>query len=399
MKLRVLVMTTYYHPIIGGVETHARQLVRHLNQRGFSVQVVTKRIHPDDPAEDHVDAIRVRRVGPAGERRASGKWMAIPSFFSQTLALQDHVDAIVCVDYRGIGIAAVLAGRKLGRPVILQAATAGVLASAAEHDASGVPAESALVRLIKAPARAMYRRGDQFVCIGRDIERETLNAGIPRDRVHYLPHGVDLQRFRPATVDEQSQIRKAEGWPSDRPIVLFVGRLSTEKGVLDLLDAWRLLDDGRSWLVLVGPDMPAHPWDAGAKARAFIEEYRLQDRVRLYGPSTDTARLYRAAEVFVQPSHFESFGISVIEAMASGIPVIAAKVGGMRDFLVDGENALLHEPRSPLAIAAALRRALGDAGLRSQLAAAALRTVHQQFDEQALFDRYAALIESGVKDH
>jgi glycosyltransferase involved in cell wall biosynthesis len=399
MKPRVLVMTTYYHPVIGGVETHARQLVRHLNQRGFGVQVVTKRIHHDDPAEDHVDAIHVRRVGPAGERRASGKWIAIPSFLYQTLALQDHVDAIVCVDYRGIGIAAVLAGRKLGRPVILQAATAGVLASAAEHDASGVPVENALVRLIKAPARAMYRRGDKFVCIGRDIERETLNAGIPRDRVHYLPHGVDLQRFRPATVDERSQIRKAEGWPSDRPIVLFVGRLSTEKGVLDLLNAWRLLDDARSWLVLVGPDMPAHPWDAGASARAFIEEHRLQDRVRLYGPSADTARLYRAADVFVQPSHFESFGISVIEAMASGVPVIAAKVGGMRDFLVDGENALLHEPRSPLTIAAALRRALDDAGLRSRLAAAALQTVRQQFDEEVLFDRYAALIESGVKDH
>src|SRR5262245_14016420 len=151
MPPRVLVMTTYYHPIIGGVETHARQLVRHLHQRGFGVQVVTKRIHPDDPADDRVDGIRVRRVGPAGERRASGKWIAIPSFVAQTFALKDDFDAIVCVDYRGIGIAAVLAGRRLRRPVILQAATAGVLASAVEHDASGVPAESALVRLVKAP--------------------------------------------------------------------------------------------------------------------------------------------------------------------------------------------------------------------------------------------------------
>jgi len=398
-KPGVLVMTTYYHPIIGGVETHARQLVRHLNRRGFGVQVVTKRIHPNDPAEDRLDDIRVRRVGPAGERRAGGKWMAIPSFFSQAIALADDVDAIVCVDYRGIGIAAVLAGRRIRRPVILQAATAGVLASAAEHDASGVPAESALVRLIKAPARAVYRRADEYVCIGRDIERETLNAGIPRERVHYVPHGVDLQRFRPATADERSQIRQAEGWPSDRSIVLFVGRLSTEKGVLDLLDAWRMLDDRRAWLVLVGPDMPAHPWDAGAKARAFIEAHQLEDRVRLYGPSTDTARLYRAADVFVQPSHFESFGISVIEAMASGVPVIASKVGGMRDFLADGENALLHEPRSAAAVAAALRRALDDAGLRSRLAAAARRTVQQQFDDEALFDRYAALIESGVRSH
>jgi D-inositol-3-phosphate glycosyltransferase len=249
---------------------------------------------------------------------------------------------------------------------------------------------------VKAPARAVYRGGDHFVCIGRDIERETLSAGIPRRRVHYLPHGVDLQRFRPAPDDERTTIRQQEGWPVDRPVALFVGRLSTEKGVLDVLEAWRMLGDGRAWLVLVGPDMPAHPWDAGAKARAFVKTHQLHDRVRLYGPSTNTARLYRAADLFVQPSHFESFGISVIEAMASGVPVVAAQVGGMRDFLVDGQNALLHEPRSPGSIARALRRALDDPGLRAQLAAAGLRTIQEQFDEEALFDRYAALIESAV---
>ena len=395
-RVRVLVMTTYYHPVIGGVETHARQLATHLHRRGFGVKVVTKRIGADDPTESRVDDITVFRVGPAGDRRASGKWRAIPSFLSQTLALKDDVDAIVCIDYRGIGVAAVMAGRRLGRPVVLQAATAGVLASASANDVSGVPAENPLVRLVKAPARAVYRGGDHFVCIGRDIERETLNAGIPRDRVHYLPHGVDVQRFRPATDDERTTIRQQEGWPVDRPVALFVGRLSTEKGVLDVLEAWRMLGDGRAWLVLVGPDMPAHPWDAGAKARAFVKTHQLQDRVRLYGPSTNTARLYRAADLFVQPSHFESFGISVIEAMASGVPVVAAQVGGMRDFLVDGQNALLHEARSPMSIARALRRALDDAGLRTQLATAGLQTIQEQFDEEALLDRYAALIESAV---
>jgi glycosyltransferase involved in cell wall biosynthesis len=392
--MNVLVMTTYYHPVIGGVETHARQLVRHLHRRGFGVEVVTKRIAADAAAESRVDEIAVHRVGPSGDRRASGKWTAIPSFLSQTVSLRQRADVIVCVDYRGIGVAAVLAGRRLGRPVILQAATAGVLASASANDSSGVPAESAIVRAAKAPARAIYRRGDQFVCIGRDIERETLNAGIPRDRVHYLPHGVDLRRFRPAADRERTAIRQAESWAVDRPVVLFVGRLSTEKGVLDLLDAWRMLDDGSARLVLVGPDMPDHPWDAGAKARAFVNEHHLQDRVRIYGPSTDTAPLYRAADLFVQPSHFESFGISVIEAMASGVPVIAAAIGGMRDFLADDRNALLHQPKSPASIARALRRALDDPELRARLAGAGLRTVQEQFDEERLFDRYAALIES-----
>lgn len=397
MMARVLILTTYYHPVLGGAETHARHLAQHLHQSGFGVQVVTKRIGRDDPPVARVDDVPVHRVRPRGERRGRGKWLALPSFFAKTLALRKEFDAIVCVDYRGIGIAAVLAGGLLRRPVIVQAETAGVLASASAGDSSGVPPERTAVRLLKAPARAVYRRADQFMCIGRDIEREALAAGVPRGRVHYMPHGVDVERFRPATDHERMTIRQAEGWPIDRPLVLFVGRLSIEKGVLDLIEAWRLVDDPRALLVLVGPDMPSHPWDAGASVRTFVNTHGLQDRIRVYGPSHGTARLHRAADLFVQPSHFEAFGISVVEAMASAVPVVAANVGGLRDFLVDGVNALLHEPRSARSIAEAIGRALADRALRARLAEAGLQTARDQFDERMLLDRYAQLIKSVIE--
>ncbi|HEV3141231.1 MAG TPA: glycosyltransferase, partial [Vicinamibacterales bacterium] len=91
MKPRVLVLTTYYHPVVGGVETHARQLVTHLHANGFPVRVVSKRV-PAAPKDDLLDGVTVHRVGPVGERRASGKWIALPAFFSKTLALKDHCD-------------------------------------------------------------------------------------------------------------------------------------------------------------------------------------------------------------------------------------------------------------------------------------------------------------------
>jgi glycosyltransferase involved in cell wall biosynthesis len=396
MKPRVLVMTTYYHPVIGGAETHARQLVRHLHGDGYPVQVVTKRVRIEDPAEALVDNVPVHRIPPAGERRASGKWVALPFFLSRLFRERGEFDVIVCVDYRGIGIAAIAAGALLGRPVIVQAETGGVLASAAAGDRSGVPPEDTLTSLMKSPARLVYKRAGHFMCIGRDIEREAIAAGVPRARVHYMPHGVDVDRFRPGDADERARIRHAAGWPLDRLVVLFVGRLSVEKGVVDLIEAWRLVDRHDAVLVLVGPDMPGHPWDAGAKTRAFVETYGLQDRIRLHGPSADTAPLHRAADLFVQPSHFEAFGISVVEAMASGVAAVAADVGGMRDFLVDGENALLHEPRSPQSIAAAIGRALEDAPLRAKLASAGLRTARGQFDQRKLFAEYTRVIESAA---
>src|SRR2546425_579546 len=93
---------------------------------------------------------------------------------------------------------------------------------------------------------------------------------------------------------EPELLRTGLGWPADRPIVLFVGRLSIEKGVLDLLEAWRLVDRRGALLVLVGPDMPAHPWDAGRKARALVARHGLEDCVRFEGPAPETAHLFRA---------------------------------------------------------------------------------------------------------
>ena len=206
---------------------------------------------------------------------------------------------------------------------------------------------------------------------------------MPRDRVHYQPPGVDLTRFRPPLPGEVDRLRHALEWPLDRRVVLFVGRLSVEKGAMDLVEAWQLARRSDAILALVGPDMTGHSWDVGGPARAYVAGHGLSDRVRFEGAAADTAIYYRA------------FGSSAIEAMASGLPVVASGVGGLGDFLVDGENALLHEPKSAASLAAAIARMLDDDALRARTAAAAQRTA-QQFEIGALLDRVAALVETAV---
>jgi glycosyltransferase involved in cell wall biosynthesis len=397
MKPRVLVLTTYYHPIVGGVEAHARQLVRYLHAHDFPVEVITKRIGAGDPTDTMVDDVPVHRVGPSGERSAAGKWLALPAFHRATRAMAPRFDVVVCIDYRGIGVAAIRAGHSAGLPVIVQGETAGVLAGADERATSGLTPESPVARLLKAPVRAVYRRADHVVCIGRDLEREALRAGVARERVHYLPHGVDLERFHPATPDERRRLRKEFGWPPDRPVVLFVGRLSVEKGVMDLLEAWRAVDRRDAVLAVLGPDMVGHRWDAGAPARAFVASHGLSDCVRFEGPAVDPSPYYRAADVFAQPSHFEALGNTALEAMASALPVVTSGVGGLADFCVDGKNALVYEPRSTASLADALTRALDDEALRARMGAAGRQTVSSGFELGALLARYARLIESTVE--
>jgi len=394
MKPNVLVVTTYYHPVVGGVEIHARQLVRYLHTHGFGVEVVTKRVHTHDAKRGLIDAVPVRRLGPTGERRASGKWVMLPALARRLFTHRHRYDVIVCVDYRGIGVAAILLGDVLGKPVIAQGEVAGVLAGPEAGSASGLPMESPVERWLKAPIRAVYRHADAIVCIGRDLEREALHAGVPADRVNYIPHGVDLTRFRRPDLGERDELRREFGWPIDRPIVLFVGRLSREKGVSDLMDAWRIADRGDAMLVLVGPDMTGHPWDAGAAARAFVQANGLAASVRFEGGVDDPARFYRAADVFVQPSHFEALGNTALEAMASGLPVVTSGVGGLADFCTDGHSALLHRAHSPESLAEALGRVLHDAPLRRRLAVGGQSIVEARFELESLMARYAALIES-----
>src|SRR5205814_6830487 len=131
-------------------------------------------------ARDVVDGVTVHRVRPSGNRRRSGKWISIPSFFVKAMRLRSTYDVLVCVDYRGIGMAAIAAGRLLRRPTIAQAGTAGVLAP--PRHGSGVPPENRVARALKAFPRRFYRGASHFVCISKDIEREALSVQIPAKR-------------------------------------------------------------------------------------------------------------------------------------------------------------------------------------------------------------------------
>jgi glycosyltransferase involved in cell wall biosynthesis len=153
--------------------------------------------------------------------------------------------------------------------------------------------------------------------------------------VHVIPNGVDV----PAEVGE----------PDEPPHVLFAGRLSPEKGVLDLVEAARGLP-----LVVAG-DGPLRPQVPGALG--FV-------------PHDELLRLYGRAAVVACPSRREGYGVVCAEAMAHGRAVVVTPVGGMRDLVEDGVNGLVVPVGDVPALRAALERLLGDADLRARLGAA-----------------------------
>ena len=398
--LRVLILTTFYHPLLGGIETHAREFAGYLKRRQLDVIVVTKRID-NLPAYQEVDGVAVHRVPPTGGRSPMAKWLMLPSAIAALWRFRRSYDLIYCPDPRGVAIAAVPFGKLFGRRVVLEAATPGAI-SCANWDPTllrwHIRPDGPLGMALKWIPRHVYAAADGIACLSAEIAEETRVAGAPTRRLLHIPHGLDLDRFRPASPSEATEIRRRLELPVDRLICLYVGRLSREKGVMEILEAWQALKPAGALLLLVGPDSPGHPLDVGVQARAFVAEHGMEDDVRFWGPVDDPADLMRAADLFVHPSHYEAFGLSVAEALASGLPVAATAVRGLNEYLVDEQNALLCPPNAPAELARRLDRLLRDAQLRQQLGPAGRATAERQFDPDRAFEALFDLMRQSLRN-
>ena len=371
MNPRLVILTTFFRPVMGGVESNAERLAKYLASAGFPLVVVTKRVAREWPDEELLDGLRIVRIGPYGERDGRGKWKLTLPAARWLVSHTSEYDLVCCIDFRGIGLAALAARAVTGRPVLFQAQTPGVF---------------------RWPLTVAYKRPDAMACIGRELEREALALGMPRSKVHFLPNAIDMQHFRPPSGGERDELRRSMAIPPDAVAAVFLGRLSLEKGVMELMEAWSATRPSNAILLVAGPDMDGHAWNVGPAAREFAAAHGLNASVRFLGPVRDPAPLLRAADVFVQPSHFEAQGLSAVEALACGLPVIASATGGLLDFVRDHENGLLAPPKDAAALAGCLQTVLGNASLRHGLAAAARPSVEQDYDERLVFERFAELV-------
>ena len=182
----------------------------------------------------------------------------------------------------------------------------------------------------------------------------------PSLSVRPISCGVDLRRFRPRTAEELEEVRPRYGIDPARRLVLYVGRLDSDKSVDVLVRGWLRLARDDAQLALVGGGL-----DAG-RLRALAEGAARPGSVLFTGkvPDDDLPLLYAAADVFAMPSTIELQSIATLEAMASGRPVVAADAGALPELVRDGETGLLIPAGDPAAMAAALGRLLDDRGAR-----------------------------------
>jgi glycosyltransferase involved in cell wall biosynthesis len=240
------------------------------------------------------------------------------------------------------------------------------------------------------PARLVRRvEAAEAVVTCCDANRRHLAAVLPgtlAGKVDVVVHGVDVERFRPP----------AGPAGNDPPVLLSVGRLVEKKGFPDLLQAAASLQRrGYRFRLDIhgdGPDRPA--------LAAAVTELGLEDDVRLLPaiPRDALAETYRRADVFVLTPFVTGSGDRdgipnvLVEAMASGLPVVATAVGGIPELVEHGGNGLLAEPRDVGAVIAHLACLLDDADERARLGVRARATVLERFDDRQAATTLAALL-------
>ncbi|GAB2862202.1 glycosyltransferase family 4 protein [Streptomyces deserti] len=342
---RVLLVSHYYPPHVGGIENVVRREAEGLAARGADVTVLTSADRSSVTVEDGVRVVRVAAWNGA-ERKAGVPFPVFsPALLTAALRWARRADAVHIHDCLYLSSwAAGLAARLTRTPYVLTQHVAVV-----DHP-------SGLVRVVQ---RAVYGVAGRALLRGARAVF-TLNASVARfvesygaRRRHHLANGVDTDAFRPvASAAERALARERLGLPADRLLVLFVGRLVPKKGY-DLLLAAHTREAGYDLVFTGGGDTAALAGRSGVHHLGAL-------------PPEAVAEAYRACDVFALPSTAEGFPLTVQEAMASGLPVVTTDDPGYAPYGLDRDRVSLL-PREIPVLAAELRALAADPERRARM--------------------------------
>ncbi|MGH2458658.1 MAG: glycosyltransferase [Chloroflexota bacterium] len=402
-KPRIAMISEHASPIAvpgstdaGGQNVYVDQVSRGLAGLGYLIDVYTR---ADDPAlatvRAHGDGVRVISVA-AGPRRPIPKdeiWPHIGEFLTSTTRLaQEHgpYDLIHTNFWMSGWVGARLKDR-LHLPMVAIFHALGAVKRRHQGEADPSPRERRAVErlVLDAANRVIAQCPDEVAELVASYDAD-------RSRVRVVPSGVDVERFKPVP---RSDARRELQLSDDERLVVYVGRLLPRKDVENLIHAVaRLRDRVRApfRLIVVGGETESADLAREPEMRRLVEvaeRIGVSGLVRFAGrrPSDRLRAYYSAADVFASTPWYEPYGLTPLEAMACGTPVVCSAVGGMTFTVADGVTGFLVPPRDPGQLADRLALLLTDDDLRARMARDARRRVEERFTWTTVASRTAAV--------
>jgi len=373
---RVLMYTAYFDPEYSGAALQALTLARELRQRGHLVEFVTNR-WPGLAATGLVEGFPVQRLEPGRWRkhREFRLWFNLARYVWQRRHDFDILHSHgAYYTHAFIGPLSRVAGLK-----------SLVKASLAVDDLQDLK-----LPLIGYLHRQMLRKIDAYVAISQDLVHEFRDGGFNPGKIHHIPNGVDIELFPPCPPDQRVLPRKQLGLPADRPIALYVGVLDQRKNIEWLAEQWVKQNafGSNGLLVAVGPQS-REDLDGALRGRLAALSQAHPDRFELRDYSTDIGLYYQSADALILPSLKEGLPNVVLEAMAGGLPCVAARASGSRELIEEGETGFTYAHGDVAELAEAIRRCLSPEGI--QMGEKAHAVAQARYAIPAIANRYEAL--------
>lgn len=337
-----------FYPAIGGAEKQALELSRALAARGVKVTVLTRRIE-GARAEEMMDGVSVLRLAVLGSGILDSFAFMVKSFF-YLLKHAPEYDVVHVHLASSPAVAAVLAGRLTGKRTVIKLG-------------GGKGVDEISLSMNTLPGRLKLKffqwAGPELLVMNGEVY-DWLKGGAAFSglKLARFKNGVDTGRYSPFSYQEKISAKAALGFDNST-IFLFVGRLSPEKRVKEFVEVWAeffaeemLKPKMRLVIVGKGPERES--------IEQAVRDLGVSETVALAGAKDDLRLYYGAADVFVLPSISEGLSNSMLEAMASGMAIMAGNVGGARDAVEEGINGFLFDPVNRQAIKACLKKLMSD---------------------------------------
>jgi glycosyltransferase involved in cell wall biosynthesis len=345
-----------------GGQRQALLLCREIRKRGYAVTLVAQ---PGSPLHEKAAAenIPVLPVEVKGETHFGASWKISRAMKREGCALAHFHDAhAVSVGGR--------AARRAGVPI-------RVVSRRVDFPLKQNPF-----------SRRKYGRDiDVIVAISEGVKDVLLKGGIPADRIEIVPSGIDFTPF--AEVSDRTFLRREFGFADDDYLVGIVAHLEGHKGHKYLIEAARLLKPRAPKMKFIIVGKGSLELDLEEQTR----DLHVDDLVFFLGFREDVPRILASLDLFVLSSYLEGLGTSIMDAMASRLPVVATMVGGIPEVVKDGETGILVLPRDAIALADAIERLYKDRALGRRLGRQGYEAVHQKFSAEAMAARIISLYE------
>ncbi len=336
----------------GGQERRTARLVGHLDPQRFEVHFG---VHPESGLWQ-----RRKELGATFHPLALRQSYDLPALWRLVrLVRREGIDILATHSGKDAWLGA-LAGRITGRPVVR-------------------------TRHLQTPIGSpiSYNLGTRVVCVSRQVADHLRERGVRPEKLEVIHTGIDTGRFRP---ERRGRLRALLEVGPETPLIGIVAVLRKAKRHEDLIDAFMALG-GEAHLVIMG----SGPQQANLERR--IADSGGQARIHLLGRRDDVPLLLPDLDVFVLPSEMEALGTAILEASACGVPVVASRVGGIPECVMEGETGFLFEAHDVAALRAHLRRLLERPDLCRGMGRAGRTFIEREFSVERMVERTEALYE------